>query len=158
MLWQVEEFHGPTPASLQGLLAIRIWMVALIISVVCWNVNAVARTSVTRQEIGIEERLQAEKRLWELGYWAGPIDGTFDSASRHALVAFQKVEGRARTGNLTGTELKALQSATRPRARYERFAHIEIDVTRQQSVSQPLLQIPRRIANDPIMLTTTADI
>ncbi len=44
---------------------------------------------------------------------------------------FQKVEGRARTGNLTGTELKALQSATRPRARYEGFAHIEIDVTRQ---------------------------
>ena len=62
-------------------------MVALIISVACWNVNAVARTSVTRQEIGNEERLQAEKLLWELGYWAGPIDGTFDSASRHAYRA-----------------------------------------------------------------------
>ena len=119
MLLRVEEFPGPTPASLQGFLATRIWMVALIISVACWNVNAVTRTSVTRQGIGIGERLQAEKRLWELGYWAGPIDGTFDSASRHALVAFQKVEGRARTGNLTWTELKALQSATRPRARYE---------------------------------------
>ena len=100
-------------------MQIPIWTAALLISVACWNVNAVARTSVTRQEIGIEERLQAEKRLWALSYWAGPIDGTFDSASRHGLVAFQKVEGRARTGNLTWTELKALQSATRPRARYE---------------------------------------
>ena len=31
MLWQVEEFHGPTPAWLQGLLAIRIWMVAVLL-------------------------------------------------------------------------------------------------------------------------------
>jgi len=132
MLSRVEEFHGPTPASLRGFLAIRIWMIALIFSVV-WgsDLDASAKTSVARQQIGVEQRLEAEKRLWELGYWAGPIDGTFDSASRHALVTFQKIEGRTRTGNLTWTELKALQSATRPRARYEGFAHIEIDLTRQ---------------------------
>jgi len=102
MLSRVEEFHGPTPASLRGFLAIRIWMVALIFSVV-WgsDLDASAKTSVARQQIGVEQRLEAEKRLWELGYWAGPIDGTFDSASRHALVAFQKVEGRTRSGNLT---------------------------------------------------------
>ena len=132
MLSRFEEFHGPTSSSLQGFLAIRIGMVALILAVV-WgsDLNAVARTSVAPQQIGVEQRLEAEKRLWELGYWAGPIDGTFDSASRHALVAFQKVEGRTRTGNLTWTELKALQSATRPRARHEGFGHIEIDLTRQ---------------------------
>jgi Putative peptidoglycan binding domain len=106
---------------------------ALVFSVV-WgtDLKAVARTSVARQQIGVEQRLGAEKRPWELGYWAGPVDGTFDSASRHALVAFQKVEGRTRTGNLTWTELKALQSATRPRAHYEGFAQIEIDLSRQE--------------------------
>jgi hypothetical protein len=84
-----------------------------------------------RQEIGIEERRQAEQRLWDLGYWAGPIDEKFDSDSRHALVAFQKVEGRPRTGNLTRTELEALQKASHPQPRYGGYAHIEIDLTRQ---------------------------
>lgn len=83
------------------------------------------------QDIGIEERRWAEQRLWDLGYWAGPIDGTFDSASRHALMAFQKVEGRPRTGKLTRTELEALQKVSRPEPRYSGYAHIEIDLTRQ---------------------------
>ena len=110
----------------------RTWVV--LFSVVFGSgLYAVARTPVkpVRQEIGIEERRHAEQRLSELGYWAGPVDGKFDSASRHALVAFQKVEGRARTGNLTWTELRALQSANRPQPRYPGYAHIEIDLTRQ---------------------------
>lgn len=91
-----------------------------------------ARTDKSRrQEIGIEERRQAEQRLWDLGYWAGPVDGKFDSDSRHALVAFQKVEGRPRTGNLTRKELEALQNASRPQSRFSGYAHIEIDLTRQ---------------------------
>ena len=83
------------------------------------------------QDIGVEERRWAEQRLWDLGYWAGPIDGTFDSGSRHALTAFQKVEGRPRTGKLTRTELEALQKVSRPEPRYSGYAHIEIDLTRQ---------------------------
>jgi peptidoglycan hydrolase-like protein with peptidoglycan-binding domain len=51
----------------------------------------------SHQQKGIDEGRQAEERLWELGYWAGPIDGKFDSASRQALIAFQKVEARMRT-------------------------------------------------------------
>ena len=76
MLSRFEEFHGLTPASLRSFLAIRIWMVALMFSVV-WgsDLGASAKTSVARQQIGVEQRLEAEKRLWELGYWAGPIDG-----------------------------------------------------------------------------------
>jgi len=97
------------------------------------SIYVVAKSPVrhSRQAIGINERRQAEQRLWELGYWAGPIDGKFDSASRHALIAFQKVEGRPRTGNLTSTELKALLSASRPHPRSEAYGHIEIDLTRQ---------------------------
>jgi L,D-transpeptidase catalytic domain/Putative peptidoglycan binding domain len=111
---------------------IRIWPILLLFSLAFGSsLYGVARTRVKHQEIGINERLRAEQRLWELGYWAGPIDGKFDSASRHALVAFQKVEGRARTGNLTSTELNALLTASRPKPRFEGYGHIEIDLTRQ---------------------------
>jgi cell wall hydrolase len=113
---------------------LRIWPVFLFFAVAFGNsLYAVARTPVkhSHQEIGINERRQAEQRLWQLGYWAGPIDGRFDSASRQALVAFQKVEGRARTGILTSTELNALLAASRPRPRFEGYGHIEIDLTRQ---------------------------
>jgi len=112
----------------------RIWPVLLLLSLSFGNsLYAVARTAVkhSRQKIGFNERRQAEQRLWELGYWAGPIDGKFDSASRQALIAFQKVEGRARTGNLTSSELNALLTASRPRPRFEGYGHIEIDLTRQ---------------------------
>src|SRR5215218_2758992 len=55
-----------------------------------------------------EDIKRAEKRLAELGYWAGPADGVWDAASRHALVAFQKVEGARPTGTLTRAEYNAL--------------------------------------------------
>lgn len=83
------------------------------------------------QQLSSNEILEAEERLWNLGYWAGPVDGKFDSASRHALIAFQKVEKRARTGNLTLQELNALRTASRPIPRYPHYAHVEIDLERQ---------------------------
>jgi lipoprotein-anchoring transpeptidase ErfK/SrfK len=78
-----------------------------------------------------EEVLEAEQRLSELGYWTGPVDGLMDSASREALIAFQKVERRKRTGRLTNNELRALRTAQRPTPREVGPAHIEIDVDRQ---------------------------
>ena len=48
-----------------------------------------------------EEIREAEQRLSDLGYWTGPIDEVLDDGSRHAMIAFQKVEGRKRTGKLT---------------------------------------------------------
>lgn len=32
-------------------------------------------------QLDAEQILEAEHRLWELGYWAGPVDGKFDSDS-----------------------------------------------------------------------------
>jgi len=83
------------------------------------------------QEISFEEIFAAEKRLSDLGFWTGPVDGTLDSGSRHALIAFQKVEGRQRTGKLTRAEFHALQSASRPLAKYSGSAHVEVDLNRQ---------------------------
>jgi lipoprotein-anchoring transpeptidase ErfK/SrfK len=74
---------------------------------------------------------EAEQRLSELGYWTGPVDNRFDGGSRHALIAFQKVEGRKRTGRLTMEELEALREAKPPPARVAGYAHIEIDLYRQ---------------------------
>jgi len=88
-----------------------------------------ARSSA--QALSDQERIEAEQRLWQLGYWAGPIDGRFDSASRHALIAFQKVERRERTGKLTRDELKALRNAQRPVPRFGIQPHVEIDLERQ---------------------------
>ena len=57
-----------------------------------------AKAKVKRVSAEIRE---AEQLLHDLGYWAGPIDGRMDELSRHALIAFQKVESRERTGRLT---------------------------------------------------------
>ena len=84
-----------------------------------------------RQELSMEERLEAEQRLSDLAYWTGPIDGTLDPAFRHALIAFQKVESRPRTGRLTKGELQVLRAASRPLPRQTGVAHIEIDISRQ---------------------------
>lgn len=75
--------------------------------------------------------LGQRQRLWDLGYWAGRVDGRFDSDSKHALIAFQKVERRARTGRLAMDELNALRNASKPIARYGSYAHVEIDLKRQ---------------------------
>lgn len=74
---------------------------------------------------------EAEQRLVDLGYWAGPIDQTFDLASRQALIAFQKVEGRKRTGSLNAEELESLRRAVRPKPLESSHAHVEIDLKLQ---------------------------
>jgi hypothetical protein len=96
-------------------------------------VAAFAGTSfkVSAQELSVQETLEAEQRLWDLGYWAGPVDGRFDAASRHALIAFQKVERRTRSGKLTRDEFNALRVANRPLPRHARYPHVEIDLERQ---------------------------
>lgn len=79
---------------------------------------------------GAEHR-QAEERLAELGYWTGKIDGQWDVASRNALIAFQKVEGLKRTGQLTRSDFNTLMAARRPTPRETGDAHIEVDLVRQ---------------------------
>jgi peptidoglycan hydrolase-like protein with peptidoglycan-binding domain len=84
-----------------------------------------------RQELSLEDRLEGEQRLSNLGYWTGPIDGMLDPAFRHALIAFQKIEGRQRIGVLTKDDLEAIRTAKKPLPRQTGDAHIEIDLDRQ---------------------------
>jgi N-acetylmuramoyl-L-alanine amidase len=74
---------------------------------------------------------EAERRLTELGYWTGPIDGILDPATRSALIAFQKWEGRPVTGKLTLDDLEAIRTATPPKARDVGYPHVEVDIDRQ---------------------------
>jgi peptidoglycan hydrolase-like protein with peptidoglycan-binding domain len=93
--------------------------------------NKVSGQKLSHPHLESPEIIGAEQRLADLGYWSGPVDGVFDAASRHALIAFQKMEGRKRTGILTVAELEALRSASRPAPRDNSFAHIEVDLKRQ---------------------------
>jgi peptidoglycan hydrolase-like protein with peptidoglycan-binding domain len=74
---------------------------------------------------------EAEQRLADLGYWTGPVDGRFDSATRAALISFQKWEGRTITGRLTLEEVEAIRSRAAPVPRDGSYEHVEIDVDRQ---------------------------
>jgi len=67
---------------------------------------------------------------------AGPLDGRFDPATREALIAFQKWEGRAVTGRLTVEDLEAIRRSARnpnawPKPREVGYAHVEVDLDRQ---------------------------
>ncbi|HSB11163.1 MAG TPA: L,D-transpeptidase family protein [Blastocatellia bacterium] len=78
-----------------------------------------------------DEIREAEQRLSDLGYWTGPVDGALDQGSRQAVIAFQKVEVRPRTGKLTPEDLQALRNAKRPLPLETGFPHIEINLSRQ---------------------------
>ena len=77
------------------------------------------------------ELKQAERRLSEMGYQAGPADGRIDESTRNALVLFQKWEGRKVTGQINRSEFDAIMSAERPQPRDPGYAHVEVDVDRQ---------------------------
>jgi peptidoglycan hydrolase-like protein with peptidoglycan-binding domain len=74
---------------------------------------------------------EAERRLSEMGYLTGTVNGLFDSATRSALIAFQKWEGRPVTGQLTLDELEAIRNSTAPTAREIGYPHVEVDLDRQ---------------------------
>lgn len=84
------------------------------------------RAALTRAEI-----IEAERRLTELGYWAGPVDGRLDEGTASALIAFQKWEGREITGKLTLRELEAIRNGVAPIPRDLGYEHVEVDVDRQ---------------------------
>jgi peptidoglycan hydrolase-like protein with peptidoglycan-binding domain len=96
-------------------------------------VVAVAAITAAQQPVPLnrEQIKEAERRLSDLGYWTGPVDGRFDSLSRSALITFQKWEGRGLTGQLTVDELDAIRKAAAPKARELGYAHAEVDLDHQ---------------------------
>src|SRR5258706_4957678 len=77
------------------------------------------------------EAKEAERRLSEMGYWTGPVDGVVDGTTRTALIAFQKWEGREITGQLTRDDVEAISNAPSPQPRDPGYRHVEVDIDRQ---------------------------
>ncbi len=99
------------------------------------SVSSVANTSGHRKSVerapNRAEMKEAERRLSEMGYGTGKVDGVFDQNTRAALIAFQKWEGRKVTGRLTRDDFQAISSAASPQARELDYRHVEVDIDRQ---------------------------
>ena len=89
--------------------------------------------SVTNSAFGQKmSSLEVEQRLNDLGYWITKVDGKRDDSTRQAVIAFQKVEGRKRTGVLSAADAELLRNASRPTPKYASGpAHVEVDINRQ---------------------------
>ncbi len=93
--------------------------------------NAPGRRNRHERAPNRTEAREAERHLSNMGYWTGPVDGVIDRATRTALIAFQKMEGRKITGRLTRAELEAIRNAASPQARETGYEHVEVDLDRQ---------------------------
>jgi lipoprotein-anchoring transpeptidase ErfK/SrfK len=88
-------------------------------------------TRLTHTSLTRAQTKEAERRLSDMGYWTGAVDGRFDPATRSALIGFQKWEGRPITGVLTLDDLEAIRNSNSPKAREPGYAHVEVDLDRQ---------------------------
>ncbi len=77
---------------------------------------------------------EAQQILHDLGYQARQVTGTLDDETKHAIVAFQKVQELPRTGVIDDATAAALRS-TLPKAVTPRHAgagtHLEVDIAHQ---------------------------
>lgn len=94
-----------------------------------------------------DEIQEARTLLSKLGYWLDEQATGRDASLRHALIAFQKIEDRKRTGVLTREELEVLRTAQPPLPQEEGYPHIEVDLQLQvlfvvESDDAPLRILP----------------
>jgi lipoprotein-anchoring transpeptidase ErfK/SrfK len=90
-----------------------------------------ARPRVLREGQQGADVAALQRRLAALGYEATAADGRFGQATRHAVVAFQKVNGLARDGAVGPRTRKALARPETPSPRSGGAMHLEVDLTRQ---------------------------
>ncbi|HEX6124896.1 MAG TPA: L,D-transpeptidase family protein [Pyrinomonadaceae bacterium] len=102
----------------------------LFISVLC-SASVFANDSANNTATKAAMTKEAEEILSSLGYWITKVDGRPDDSTRQGIIAFQKVEGLKRTGILDDKVLRELRLATKPVAKYNGPAHVEIDISRQ---------------------------
>ena len=72
-----------------------------------------------------------ERRLAQLHYLLRGVDSFYSYDTADAVLAFQKVNGLARTGRVTPLVWRRLQTAHAPRPRYRYGHHIEVDKSKQ---------------------------
>lgn len=87
--------------------------------------DTVTRT-LRRGDTGAQVR-RLQRRLKDLHYWIGPVDGVYGQLTEQAVFAFQGVEGLTIDGIVGPDTREALADATRPKARSDRGDLIEVD-------------------------------
>lgn len=107
--------------------------------------KAPVKKTAAKPAVTAEEIAEARTLLTTLGYWLDTTATEIDASLRHALIAFQKIEGRKRTGNLTKDELAVLRTAQSPAPRDSETSHIEIDLQRQVLMMVKCGDVPLRI-------------
>lgn len=114
-------------------MEVRSLVSSLVLSILFLAVAAGSASAASSNPVlSKAEVKQAEQWLKELGYWTGPVDGVWDGSTRHALVAFQKLQGARATGRLTRAEYNALSVAAPHRPKeVSGGMHIEVDIGRQ---------------------------
>jgi len=95
--------------------------------------------------LSASEISEARELLDQLGYWVVLDAKGNDASLRHALIAFQKIEDRNRTGVLTREELEALRVTQRPSTLETGYPHIEVDLHRQVLFVVDVSGVPLRI-------------
>ncbi|MEW6154005.1 MAG: L,D-transpeptidase family protein [Actinomycetota bacterium] len=81
----------------------------------------------------VESVRQMQQQLADLGYDIGPIDGLAGTRTYYTILAFQRVEGLARTGEDSPALREALAGASRPGpvVPWGEADRVEIDLDRQ---------------------------
>ncbi len=74
---------------------------------------------------------KVQEVLHELGYQVREVNGGFDDETRHAVIAFQKVQGLERTGVVDEATAAALRNPVRPEPRARAGVRVEVDLARQ---------------------------
>jgi hypothetical protein len=107
--------------------------------------SPVKKSKQPARTLSEQEISEARELLDQLGYWINLDVMGHDVSLRHALIAFQKIESRERTGVLTIEELEVLRVAQRPQALETGYPHIEIDLHRQVLFVIDVAGVPLRI-------------
>lgn len=132
---KIESFclQGPevVVTALHKLAVAFLLAIGLLLSISGETSASTKRKRVVNRPPTRTELKQAERRLSEMGYKAGPADGVIDEKTRTAIVLFQKWEERKITGKLTRSEFNAIMDAEAPQPRDPGYAHVEVDIDRQ---------------------------
>ncbi len=107
-------------------LVLTICLLLLATTSIAFGQERAKHASLSRTQV-----LEAERKLSDLGYWTGAIDGRLDPATRSAVIAFQKWQSRPITGRLTPDELAAIRAGSAPTAKESGYDHVEVDLDRQ---------------------------
>ncbi len=102
---------------------LKILIIAFVLlCVLCVTVGALSKMGSTGKEVS-----EIQSKLKEWGYYGGAVDGIFGTATRNAVVAFQKANGLTADGIVGSKTLAAMgisQGSSYKSADYELLARI----------------------------------